>query len=363
MRRMNGQRFLASGCMLALAALVVVSGCQALKTPSIAVNLPDKYNTPDGMAVDKDGTIVLSIPNFNTNTTKDEDAKIFPSKMVRITKDDKIVEICTLPINEGTGKPSGPLGVDIGADGHLYIADCQAFTTNDYKSRLLRVVMKDGKAVKTEVLVTGFIMSNAVACHGDSVYVTETRLDPDPKAYPLPSGVYRFKLSELDAAKPIELAPLGKDPHLVTKIFTYNKEWAVGANGMGFCPGGKCMYVCNFGDASIVRFKVEDGNPVGAPETVAQGQGILSTDGMKVCPKTGDIYVADFLGNAVHKINPKTGKVTTLAKNGLTDGAGGALDKCSEVCIRGNRIYVSNIDLSMHGNKFDKPYTISVIEE
>ena len=88
----------------------------------------------------------------------------------------------------------------------------------------------------------------------------------------------------------------------------------------------------------------------------------LSADGLKVDSKTGDIYIADFLGNAVHKVDGKTAKVTTIAKNGNTDGAGGALDKPSEVCLRGNRLYVSNIDLSLADNEHDAPHTISVIE-
>jgi sugar lactone lactonase YvrE len=350
---------------LALVALVgvMMAGCDAQRTATIGVNLPDHLNTPDGLTTDKDGSLILSIGNFNNETLGYSDDK-YPSKMVRITKAGKIVELITLPKHPETGKPSGPLGVDIGPDGHLYIADNQAFTTNDYKSRLLRVIMKDGKAVKVEVLVTGFIMSNAVACQGDSVYVTETRLDPAKDAYPLPSGVYRFKLSELDPAKPIKLGPMGTDPHLVTKIFTYNKAWAVGANGMGFSPDGKTMYVCNFGEKSIVKFAMEEGNPVGAPVVVAQGQGIESTDGMKV-DTDGMIYVADFVGNAVHKVNPATGKVTTLAAFPKKDntGANGEFDKCSEVGIMGDKIYVSNIDLPFDGNKTDKPYTVSVIDK
>ena len=87
-----------------------------------------------------------------------------------------------------------------------------------------------------------------------------------------------------------------------------------------------------------------------------------STDGLKVCPQTGLVYIADFLGNAVHCVCPRSGKVTVLARNGLSDGKNGELDKCSEVGLRGKRVYVSNIDLDLDGNKFDKPYTISVID-
>jgi len=88
-----------------------------------------------------------------------------------------------------------------------------------------------------------------------------------------------------------------------------------------------------------------------------------STDGMKIDPATGNIYVADFVGNAVHKVCPITGKVTTVWQNkDNSGGIGGLLDRPSEVCIRGNKIYVANIDLALTGNEYDEPHTISVIK-
>ena len=41
---------------------------------------------------------------------------------------------------------------------------------------------------------------------------------------------------------------------------------------------------------------------------------------------------------------------------------GGLLDRPSEVCLRGNKVYVSNIDLPMKGNEYDRPHTISLIK-
>ena len=86
-----------------------------------------------------------------------------------------------------------------------------------------------------------------------------------------------------------------------------------------------------------------------------------STDGMKV-DANDDLYVADFLANAVHKIDGKTGKVTTLARNALCRGENGELVNPSEVCIRDGKVYVSNINLNLNGNKHDKPYTVSVFD-
>lgn len=345
MQRVNERTFLG----LVMVGLLMLAGC-GLKSPTVAVDLPEAYNTPDGMTVDARNNIILSCPNFN-------DTK-FPARLAKIGPNDELSELLTLPVHPETGK-AGPMGLDVGSDGNIYIADNQAFDTEAHKSRLLRVVMKDGKAVRCEVVVVGFIMSNAVSCHGDSVYVTETKLDP--KADPLPSGVYRFKISELNAAAPVKLLPGGKDKHLITTIYTKSKEWPIGANGLAFDAKGN-MFFCNFGDAQLIKATFDSNGKVASQTVFAEGSGMKCCDGMKIDPKTGDIYIADFLGNAVHKVDSVTGKVTTIARNGNTDGAGGALDRPSEVCVRGNRLYVSNIDLSFAGNTYDKPHTISVIE-
>ncbi|MHC4352847.1 MAG: SMP-30/gluconolactonase/LRE family protein [Planctomycetota bacterium] len=335
---------------VALAAMLI-SGCATSEGPKIGVQLAEKYNTPDGMVLAPDGSIYLNIPNFNDDS--------YPAKILKISSKDEISEVATLPIHPETGK-AGPLGIDIGPDGHLYIADNQSMCGfDDHKSRLIRVIMSKGEAVGTDVLVTGFIQSNAVSCHGDSVYVTETSLDLE--ADPMPSGVYRFKYAEFKD-RPIKLRPGGTDEHLLVKFLTHNKDWRVGANGMGFDADGR-LYVCNFGDASLLRFTFDADSKVASQEEVAKGGGMESTDGLKICPKTGEIYIADFLGNAVHKVCPETGKVTTIWQNeNNSGGVGGLLDKPSEVCLRGKKIYVANIDLPFDDNEHDAPHTISVLK-
>jgi len=342
---------MAIGVVGVVLASLLINGCATSGGPEIGVQLPEKYNTPDGMVLASDGSIYLNIPNFNDDS--------YPAKVLKISTKDEVTEVVTLPKHPETGKV-GALGIDIGPDGHLYIADNQSMCGfNEYQSRLLRVIMKDGEAVKTEVLVTGFLQSNAVSCHGDSVYVTETSLDLE--ADPMPSGVYRFKYAEFKG-RPLHLKPGGVDEHLVVKFLTYNKDWRVGANGMGFDADGR-LYVCNFGEASLLRFTLDaDGNVV-SREEVAKGDGMQSADGLKICPKTGEIYIADFLGNAVHKVCPKTGKVTTIWQNeNNSGGIDGLLDKPSEVCLRGKTIYVANIDLPFDDNEYDAPHTVSVLK-
>ncbi len=345
------------GCVL----VAMMAGCavkeevaeEPANKPTIAIDLGEKYNTPDGMVLDADNTILLNIPNFNDDS--------HPAVVLRISEDDKIEEVCTLPVHP-VSKKVGPLGIDVGPDGNLYIADNQGMVGHpEGVSRLLRVNMKDGKAQSVDTVAEGMRMANAVSCFGDSVYVTETSLDPD--AVPMPSGVYRFKYSEF-TGEPVKVAVGGGDPHLIAKFTTTADDWTatVGANGLGFDKDGN-MYVCNFGEASLLKFTLDENGKASAPTVVAKGQGMESTDGMKVHPTTGEIYIADFVANAVHKVNPKTGKVTTIWKNeNNSGGKGGLLDKPSEVCIRGNKVYVSNIDLTLDGNEHDAPHTISVIE-
>ena len=45
----------------------------------------------------------------------------------------------------------GPEHIDVGPDGNYYVADNQSFVNPDYKSRLLRLRVKDGMVVGCDV--------------------------------------------------------------------------------------------------------------------------------------------------------------------------------------------------------------------
>ncbi len=323
----------------------------ALKTPRLLFDLPEKYNAPDGMCLTPDGTIYLSMTNANL--------KEYPAKILKITQDDKLVELCDLPAHPETGVAC-PLGISLGADGNFYVADNQSFATAEpNKARLFRINMQDGQVTGVDVVAVGFNMSNAVACRGDFVYVTETNLDVTKK--PLPSGVYRFSMEELRADTPVKVTGIG-DPHLIVQMETVTEDPAlqVGANGMAFDSKGN-MYVCNFGEASIIKVTFDSQGNVATQREFVRGKGMLSTDGIFM-DANDVIWVADFIDNAVHSVDTKTGKVTTIARNGQTDGTDGLLDAPSEVCVRDGVVYVSNIDLTHGPNVNDRPYTMSAID-
>lgn len=345
------RRFFKGAVVASLLAAFFLAGCSTLKQPSIGVLLPEKCNTPDGMVLAPDGNIYLSCPNTNNDK--------YRARVMKITPDDRLEEFFIFPVHPET-KKACPLGIDIGPDGNLYVADNQGLAGAVNKSRLLRVVVKRGRPAGFHILATGLNQANAVVCRPDGVYVTETSITGDVK--PMPSGVYRFRYSEFRAGKPIKITPGCKDKHLIATIYTDNPDWPVGANGLTFDSEGN-MYIGNFGETAIVKFTFDTDGRVASQEVLVQGHGIQSTDGMKFDPKTEAIYVADFVGNAVHKVDTKTGAVTAIAKNANNSGGiGGLLDGPSEVCLRDGRLYVSNIDLPLAGNEFDEPHTISVIE-
>lgn len=346
--------------LLVIAALTI-GACEKSDTPTPASSAPAKAtslvmpqgtSTPDGMVVGKDGKIHLCVLNLDVDAGP---------AVWTIDADNQFAKLIDLPAHPETGKVF-PLGIAQGSDGHFYVADNQTFGGETaHKSRLLRVVMEGGKAVRVETVATGFIASNAVEAHMDRLYVTETCLINN--AEPHVSGLYKFELSELDASNPVTLQPDGQDPRLLAKFTTTSPDWrkSVGANGCAITPDG-VLYVCNFGEASVLTAPLKaDGMLDGELKILVKGQGMGSTDGMKYLADSNKLVIADFFSNAVHVVDAKTGAVTTLAQNPNSTGAEGNLDKPSEPCLRGSTLYVSNIDLPRNGNETDDPHTVVVM--
>ena len=130
---------------------------------------------------------------------------------------------------------------------------------------------------------------------GDRIYVTETCLVNG--AEPHVSGIYRFDLEELSADKPVELKPDGADPHLVAKFTTEAADWraGVGANGLAISPKGD-LYVCNFGEASILTAPLNDDGFLAEPlKVLVKGNGIGKHRRHEVCCRMGQVGRGRFL--------------------------------------------------------------------
>jgi YD repeat-containing protein len=326
---------------------------QLPKKSELLVNLPtDICNTPDGMCLLPCGSFIISVPNFNNLQQR--------PLMMKITPANKAEVFLKLPDHPNTGKPVGPLGVCLAPNGDLFLADYQM--TGERQSRVLRIIVKDGKAVDVKPVVVGFHVSNAVVVRGDYLYVSETQIDKDAK--PATSGVMRFKLGELDGAKPVELqADERKDPHLVGTITTDDSTLPLGADGLCFDKAGN-LYIGNFADGKVHRFTFDKAGKLTGNTIFAKAPFMKSCDGMVYDPVTEVIYVADSRANAIQMVFPN-GTVKTLAQNGDTDGSDGGMDQPCEPLLRGREVIVSNMDWPVPGcinQKYDKPCTLSVIK-
>ncbi len=323
---------------------------ESLKKPELLVKLPDFCNTPDAMALLPDGNVILSMPNFNNL-----DAGAF---MVRITPDNKAEKFMDLPKHPQTGKPVGPLGVCLAPSGDLFVADYQM--TGDRQSRVLRIVMKDGKPAEIKPVITGFHVSNAVICRDGCLYVSETQIDKDAK--PATSGVFRFKLDELEGEPVALAADETKDPHFLDTILVHNEELPLGADGLCFDKDGN-LYIGNFSDGTVHRFQFDESGKVKSNTIFAKADFMKSADGLFMDADSGVIYVADSKANAVQMVYPD-GAVKTLAQNGDTDGLDGGMDQPCEVLLRGREVIVSNMDWPVPGcinQTYNEPCTLSVI--
>ena len=347
------------GAALAILAAFASPALSAAPTAELLVTLPESCNTPDGMALLKDGSIVVSVPNFNDKTK--------PPLFVRVTPERKVETFFKLPtpypgLAEGTAR-IGPMGVTVAPDGNLYFADLQDLGPKGQQSRLWKLVVKDGRAGKLVLVADGFNVANGLVIRGDFIYVTESVLEPDSK--PLTSAVLRFRLQD----EGVRLkTPLKDDPHILT-TFTFRdpkEQWRFGADGIEFDSKGN-LYVGSFGDGKLYRITFDPSGKVTGNTLFAEAPGrMINCDGMRLDPKTDKLYIADSAANAIQVVDCADGSVTTLTANGdVTDKSTGALDQPCEALVRGNEIIVSNMDWPFPGFKnrqHQLPATLSVIK-
>ncbi|MCH5375395.1 MAG: hypothetical protein JJ992_15605 [Planctomycetes bacterium] len=328
--------------------LLAAKPAAEMKQSKLLVRLPVYANTPDGMCLYPDGNIILSVPNVNDQS--------FPGLLMKITPDNRAEVFYPCPVHPDTNK-AFPFGICVGPDGDIYYADLQWFAdpaNPNYKSRVMRIPMKDGKPGKAVCVVSGLVVANAVVVRDGCLYVSDTMMVPGSD--PLISGVYRIPLSE----EGIELKrPLEKEPHLIATIETRNVQVGFGADGLTFDSKGN-LYIGNFADGTVHKVAFDaQGHP--QPATIfARADFMKSCDGLYCDTKTDVIYVADSLANAVQMVFPD-GSVKTLAQDPENDGSDGRLDQPCEVLIRGKELIVSNFDFPVQGGvntKFEIPNTI-----
>ncbi|MDR0706196.1 MAG: alpha/beta hydrolase fold domain-containing protein [Planctomycetaceae bacterium] len=341
--------------------------------PKLFVSFPDHLHNPDGMTYcPKTKKIFVNFPNFNNMDKNLKKGHHEGGYLVRIDPETAAFEVVLeYPILEDTGQ-TGPMGLAFGPDNHLYVCDTQWFHSQEHKSRILRVIMKDGKPTgEVQIVATGTKVSNAILWLEDKMLITDTYLEL-PGKYGT-GGVWMFTKEEaLNAGKngtpTIRLKPNGTDPHLIIIEEVTKTSWNVpgGADGLTVDENG-VVYFCNFGDGSVYALTFDKENKP-ACRKIFQSNEINCCDGMFYDKRTGRSYIADSQLNAVHAVSRwEAGKdvvFETIWANGDTNGADGLLDSPCEPIVVGNKLYIANFDSTspkMVNTKHDAPHTISVI--
>jgi DNA-binding beta-propeller fold protein YncE len=321
-------------------------------SPTLLYTLPDKYNTPDGLALAPDGSVYLSVPNLADND--------YPGVILKFAGD-SLEFFTSLPVQPQT-KHACPMDMAFGPDGNLYYAENQYENDKDYKSRLMRITMQNGKPARIEPVVVNLALGNAVVWKGNTIYVTDSQWDmPDNDKG---SAVFHFTLDELNKGL-IQLKPQTMDPHILATFTTQVNETNIdnGADGLDYDSKGN-FYTGSFGDGTLYKLTLKTDGSLASNEKMKLSQPISCVDGLIVDRKTDKLYVCNSRTNAILMVTP-TGNVSTLAQNGDTDGANGRLDQPAEVLMKGNRLYISNYDnpeKHFVNTKADKVHTMSYID-
>lgn len=321
--------------------------------PQLLYTLPDKYNIPDGMALASDGTVYLSVPNLADNTYLGVLVKFAP---------DSVQFVTGLPAHPET-KHAAPMDLAFGPDGNLYYAENQYENDKNYKSRLMRIRMQNGKVLGVDPVVTGFGLANAVVWKGNTIYVTDSQWDmPDN---PNGSAVMRFTLDELKRGA-VALKPKTADPHVLAMFTTQVNDTGVdnGVDGMDYDSKGN-LYTGSFGDGTMYKLTLKPDGSLATKEVLKLSRKVPCVDGLIIDRNTNKLYLCNSRENAIEVVTLANGQVTTLVQNGDTDGKGGKIDQPAEVLLKGNRLFITNFDKpekKFVNTKADEVHTMSYVD-
>ncbi|MBH8569252.1 SMP-30/gluconolactonase/LRE family protein [Microvirga sp. STS02] len=340
----------------AAAPVAKADSVPTIGSPQLLFTLDDAHNTPDGLALAPNGHLILSVPNLADNSQ--------PASLMEIDGTTIKPFATNLPV-EPTTKKAAPMDLAFGPDGNLYYAENQYENSKDFKSRLMKVTMKNGKPGAITTVVDNFALANAVVWKGNTIYVTDSQWDlPDNDEG---SAILKFSLAELNKGT-VHLKPKTMDPHVLATFTTTVNETGVdnGADGMDYDSKGN-FYTGSFGDGKLYKVSLKPDGSLAKQETLQlKGKAIPCVDGLIIDRTTDKMYLCNSRENAIEIVDLRNGNaVTTLAQNGDTDGTGGKLDQPAEVLLKGKRLYISDFDKpekQFVNSKSDAPHTMSVID-
>jgi len=360
LQEVSMKRFAIVSC---LAVMALMCGCKTPVTQfsgkaQLLVALPEYCNTPDGMTLLPDNSIIVSVPNFNDESK--------PPLLMRVTADNQAEKFYEFPtpypgLAKGVDRIA-PMGIVAAPNGDLYFADMQYMKDKNQKSRLWKLVVRGGQPQNMVLVASGLNVANGVVIRDGYIYITESVLVENSR--PLISAVLRFKLDDENI---VLRTPLQDDPRVIATFRSYKDQWRFGADGIAFDSKGN-LYVGLFGDGVMHKLTFDRDGRVASNTEFAKSLFMVNCDGMHMDPKSGKLYVADSAANAVQEISPE-GNVRMLVTNGdpktSADKLKGMLDQPCEALVRGDEIVVSNMDWPFPGFKNKKhqlPATLSVIK-
>lgn len=373
--------------MLAVTGLAVVTaglstfadvnkyGCDEKYRPVLFKQFGEVVNVPDGLAQDKDGNIYCSAPNF-----KDQNqAAVIMRRDVKTGVWAPFVSALRHP-DTGTGFP---MGLEFGEDGNLYYCDNQYFLDKNYKSRIMRVTVVDGDAIRIDPVVENIKLANAIRLRGNALYFTDTFGDIKDRNE---GYVYRVPLSAFTDGRVAKLLPKEQaknDPYClgITKTIPFGtRQDIAGADGMCFDKDGN-IYVGNFGDGCFYMIPMKADGSYGEMVELVRDLNVLSCiDGVCYYEKENWVFIADSEKNAIRYWDIDEQKIKLLWENDDVDGSNGLLDQPCEVMVWKDsslfgmlgsyKLVVVNFDWTFPGlknaggdeTKNDKVYTISLID-
>ena len=327
-----------------------------MQTSKLFALLPDYCNTPDGMAIDNEGNLILSAANYADPSV--------PGCILKIDSDRNITKWVDVPLHPETGH-AHPMGIAFAPDGDLYVVDNQGWSGSPkliFKGRILRLHIRDNQLLKYTVVAKDMEHPNGIRIRDGYVFVTQSMLSKvEDASGKLVSCVYRFKLDDEN----ISVTNTLSDPNILTTFLTLNPECQYGADGIEFDAEGN-LYVGNFGDGAFHRIQFHaDGSVKDNIVWAKDPEQLQTTDGIIRDPETGNFYVADFSANAIAKVT-KDGKVTRIAQSLDTDGLNGELDQPGEPCIWQGKIVITCFDLVTGPDKVntahEMPATLAELE-